>query len=539
MKKYISTVSILLFLGLVVLVPVRAEDTLNRHRVVVDSSGKLLSWVTPQERAYDRVMRLAWEFLLHTVPVESSGLKTYFTHCCIDQNKLRGDTWLHNPAGLYGMLADSAAAYYAYSGERRVIELVQELLDYQLAHGTTPANWTWGSVPYASADPGATEYRGAHDFLYDKKKAGRGDGYGVIEPDKVGELGIAYLKFYELTGEVRYREAALACANALARHVRSGDATHSPWPFRVYAETDVAREEYSANVIGPLRLLDELVRLDLGDVPAYRPAREMAWKWMMTFPMQNGRWAGYFEDIAIFEKPENFNQYSAMETARYILQHPELDPEWKTHVPNLIQWVEKTFGIDVPDEPGIQWGAQTISEQIDDMHKMGSHTSRYASVNALWYEKTGDAAAKEKAFRSFNWATYMCRENGAVNDLAVADQTIWFSDGYGDYIRHFLAGLGSIPEWAPPEEDHLLRSSSMVQSVSYLPGEINYLTFDDTATEVLHLNFSPRRVTADGKELLRRADLAQPGWTFDEAEHTLRIRHEGSRLIRVLGGTTK
>lgn len=23
----------------------------------------------------------------------------------------------------------------------------------------------------------------------------------------------------------------------------------------------------------------------------------------------------------------------------------------------------------------------------------------------------------------------------------------WFSDGYGDYIRHFMAGLGSVPEW--------------------------------------------------------------------------------------------
>jgi hypothetical protein len=67
-----------------------------------------------------------------------------------------------------------------------------------------------------------------------------------------------------------------------------------------------------------------------------------------------------------------------METARYILQHPEYDPNWKADVPALIQWVERTLGADVPNEPGMQWGAQTISEQIDDMHKMGSHTSRYA-----------------------------------------------------------------------------------------------------------------------------------------------------------------
>ena len=511
----------------------RAEDTLNRHRIVLDSSGKLLSWVTPQDRAYDRVMRLAWDFLLHTVPVESNGLKTFYTYCCMDQNTLRGTRWPHNPAGLYGMFADSGATYYAYSSDRAVVELVRGLLDYELAHGTTPSTWPWGSVPYASSDPGARDYRGAHSFLYSRQPA-VGDGYGVIEPDKVGELGAGYLKFYELTGEARYRDAALACADTLARHVRPGDATHSPWPFRVYAESDIPREEYSSNIIGPVRLFDELVRLNLGDVPAYRRAREIAWAWMMAYPMKNHQWSGYFEDVPLYEKPENFNQYSAMETARYILLHPELDPAWKAHVADLIAWVEKTFVVDVPKEPAVQWGANAVSEQLGDMNKMGSHTSRYASLNAMWFERTGDVAAKEKAFRSFNWASYMCRENGLVN-VGPVDQTIWFSDGYGDYIRHFMAGLGAVPEWAPSGENHLLRSSSVVRSVSYLPEEIDYQTFDDASMEVLRLNFTPRRVLADGKELPRSTDLTQPGWTFEERGTVLRVRHADSHTIRILG----
>jgi len=513
--------------------PLPAQDTLNRHQVVLDSGGKLLSWVAPPDRAYDRVLRLAWDFLLHTVPVESNGLKTYFTYCCMDQDTLHGTAWPHNPAGLYGMFADSGAAYYAYSGDRAVVELVESLLDYELAHGTTPSDWAWGRVPYASSDHGAREFRGAHSFLYSKNPA-VGDGYGVIEPDKVGELGMGYLKFYELTGEVRYRDAALACADLLARHVRAGDATHSPWPFRVYAESDVPREEYSSNVIGPVRLFDELVRLNLGDVPAYRRARGAAWTWMMDYPMKNHHWSGYFEDVPWYEKPENFNQYSAMETARYILFHPEYDPDWKVHVADLLGWVEKTFVVDVPKEPAVQWGANAVSEQLGDMNKMGSHTSRYASVNALWYEKTGDLAAKEKAFRSFNWASYMCRENGLVN-VGPIDQTLWFSDGYGDYIRHFLAGLGAVPEWAPSGESHLLRSSSVVRSVSHLPEEVNYQTFDAASTEVVRLNFAPRRVLADGRELSRRRDLNQPGWVFDEPGGVLRLRHEDSRTIRILG----
>ena len=56
------------------------------------------------------------------------------------------------------MLADSAAAYYAYSGDHRVVDVVRGLLDYQIAHGTTPAGWKWARSPYASSDHGATEF---------------------------------------------------------------------------------------------------------------------------------------------------------------------------------------------------------------------------------------------------------------------------------------------------------------------------------------------------------------------------------------------
>lgn len=144
--------AILLGMALVALMvnPLHAQDTLNRHRVVLDSNGKLISWVTPPDRAYDRVMRHAWDFLLHTVPVEPNGLETYFTYCCMDQDTVHGIAWPHNPAGLYGMFADSGAAYYAYSGDRAVVEWVERLLDYQLVHGMTPSDWSWGNVPYAT-----------------------------------------------------------------------------------------------------------------------------------------------------------------------------------------------------------------------------------------------------------------------------------------------------------------------------------------------------------------------------------------------------
>jgi hypothetical protein len=115
--------------------------------------------------------------------------------------------------------------------------------------------------------------------------------------------------------------AALHCADALAKHARPGDESHSPWPFRVDAKTGKKiREEYTANTIGPIRLFDELRQTGVGNKKEYARARKLAWDWLMTYPVRNHVWTQYFEDIYIYpDYRTNLNQYSALETARYLL----------------------------------------------------------------------------------------------------------------------------------------------------------------------------------------------------------------------------
>ena len=532
-------------------------QTLLWHPVRLDAEGKLLSWVEAKA-PYDRVVRSAWA-AFKAIPVQENGYRTYFTYPTFygpedpHHPRFSGRWWVHNPASLFAMLTDSAILYHAYTGDREVLEQARAMLDHHLARGTTGRTDAWAQVPYASADAGSLDYRGGTDTLYcdqeQHKPCGRGDGVGFLEPDKIGELGYAYLRFFEVTLERKYLEAALHCADALVRNVRAGDESHSPWPFRVDAHTGrKVREEYCANTIGPIRLLDELIRLKSGNVRTYRRVRGQAWEWLMSYPMRNQVWTQYFEDVLIYaDYRTNLNQYSPLETARYLLEHPECDPLAQTHAKQILDWVTAFFAADsrtmggIP-EKGRQWGAEVLSEQVNDMDKMSSHTARFASVLALWYERTGDPDAKERAFRSFNWATYSARDNGLVKTSLDEGTGYWFSDGYGDYMRHFQRGMASVPEWAPPNEDHLLRSTSTIRSIHYAPDTITYATFDKKAEEILRLRAQPLRVSAGGVSLplAKLTDARAPGYRVDALPNggvVVRVRHTSANEITLhLGG---
>jgi len=495
------------------------------HPVVLDGTGRILSWVEPQAAAYDEVSRRATTWLLERCPVAPNGRPAYYSYSTLSADGRRGLQWPHNPAGLYAMMVEYALAWHAYSGDRRLPEVVQGLLDHQLAFGTTSPDDAWAQVPWSSGEPGSLVYAGASP----------GAAPGVIEADKVGELGYGYLRWYLFTGDPAYREAALRCAEALAAHVRTGDADHSPWPFRVMARDGAVVEEYTSAVTGAVRLFDGLARLGIGDVARWRAVRNLAWGWLVAYPLQNGRWSGYFEDIPA-QSFTNPNQYSPMEAARYLLDHPEADPDWATHVPALLAWVETTLSDNVvPDQPGVQWGAHVVSEQLADLDRMASHTARWAAMNARWAEVSGDEAAREKAYYSFNWSTYMCREDGVVN-TGPLDAHVWFTDGYADYVRHFLAGMAAVPAWAPPGQSHLLRSTGVVTLAAYQSGEVSYAlaAADGDGDEVLRLAFAPAEVRADGAAVDPLAAPPATSYVWDAATGVLRIHRSGAVAIRVL-----
>jgi hypothetical protein len=536
----------------ILLVPVaaRAEDfyvnaQVPWHKVALDAQGKLLAWYQPEKNlGYDHVIRVGWDFIEHKVPLDSqhgTGLKIYLINSVYDAATLQGVYWQHNPAMVFATFVDSLMGWYPYSGDEEAVQAVREMLDHQLKAGTTPSDWDWPGVPFATGCGNDPEYGRCIENM-------PREFYGGIETDKVGELGTGYVLFYKQTGDKKYLDAALRCAQALARHVRAGDADHTPWPFRVDARTGVtlALEEYGGDVAGPLRLFDELIRINAGDVAAFRTARGMALKWMLDYPLNhdNGawnKWSGFFEDIP--RHVDDVNQLTPMMAAYYILSREdpaEADPQWVAHVGRLLDWVKIKLG------RGPFFGAQAIDEQTTpdasfgccSRAGQGDHTARWAAINALFFEKTRDGQAREDAYRSLNYATYFAGSDGRIACCGIDYKNYyWFSDGYADYMRHFQWAMGAVPEFAPAGIDHILRSSSVVQKVKYAPHSVKYRTFDADATEVLRLRFKPAHVTAGGAALKLRGDTREAGYTLEPAggDWIVRVRHVNSGDIEFGG----
>lgn len=498
--------------------------TLDTHQAYVDGSNKLVSWVSDQSLAYAHVSQLSWEYIIGR-PNESNGKPAYYSHSYQDPNTQQPVGWPHNPAGLYAMFVESGLRYYQFTGDQRVMNIAKAVVDHHLANGMTAPGDSWSSVPYASADAGSLTYDGASYG----DTTGAGDGTGILEPDKIAELGLAIVQLYKYTETPSYLTSAIQCADQLVAHVRAGNASQSPWPYRVKASNNVIKEQYCSHLDSAFDLFDELIALNAGTVANYQTTKTNVWNWMMTYPMQNNVWQGYFEDVPYNVAGNNLNQLNAMMMARYLLKHPELDVSWETHVRGLIGWVETNFAIDPP-----QYGAIQIREQEAFHYRMASHTSRYASINALLYEKTGDTAAKEKAYRSFNWATYMARSNGVVIDGPEVNNQ-WFTDGYGDFVRHFMVGMGAVPAWAPTGQTHIVYTSSVVQTVNY-PGSgnlVTYATFGNDGIERIRVSRAPIGVTVNGSPIAQRSDLAAQGWVYNASAKLLEIRRTGGDTVVV------
>lgn len=467
-------VPIALLLIPALLAPAVAEKLIY-HEVKLDSTGRIVPWYgAGPSQAYDHVIRQIFKFWLNMKNCPN-GVPVYLQH----------QVWKpdpEDPRGLGGdqipMALSSWNLLFGYLGDDAVKQNMILMADYWLTHGASRPTDVWASLPFPyNLD--------LHSGIYDgDMRAGK----GFVQPDKAASFAAELLVLYKMTEDAKYLDAAVRIADTLAGKIKPGDGDDSPWPYRVHATTGQVHAEknkgktysatYTSNYTGALRMFTDLVALKKGNPERYTAATRMLSAWLKAYPLKTNKWGPFFEDIPTSAWSDT--EHNADTLAMYILEHPEWDPNWKEQARGILDWSYRTFANHEFDK----WGVVAINEQTAYKVPGNSHTSRHAAVELLYCEKTGDNRDKEDAIRRLNWATYMVDEDGKNRYPRDAN---WLTDGYGDYVRHYLRAMASAPELAPGDQNHLLRTTSVIRSISYGPARIVYTKFDAASAERLKL----------------------------------------------------
>lgn len=526
-------------------------EKLIYHNIKTNASGNIIPWSHEEPgKAWSHVIQLVWTFW-DTMRLDMNGIPYYMNH----------QVWnapANDPRGLGGdqlsMALSSWRLLYAFTGNERIRENMRFMADYYLSHGLSAANADWADIPYPY---NTLIYSGVYD----------GDmiiGKNYTQPDKAGSFGIELLHLYKMTARERYPNvtddeylnAAVKIANTLAKHTKDGDENSSPMPFKVNAvtgetgkllnnnrsEQNVGLSNYTTNWGGTLELFLELQQLNIGEAELYKQAFEKIITWIKKYPLKNNKWGPFFEDIPGWSD----TQINAITFAQFMMNHQEYFPDWKTEVRKIFDWVYEKVG----NEKWKKYGVTVVNEQTAYQQPGNSHTSREASAELQYMALTGDRFHYDNAVRQLNWATYMVNNDG--KNIYPNDAN-WLTDGYGDYVRHFLRAIAAIPELAPSDEERILSSTSVIQEADYAPfndkyfGDdlgktdrkkirIFYRTFDTTGVEQMHLLKKPSAVLLNQKPASELKELTNEGylWKPSKKGGILTVKRQNSYKVAVV-----
>ena len=533
-------------------VKVLDEKLFHYHKICLNTAdGSILPWYSTEPgTAFDYVVNRVWDFWF-SMRNDKNGLPYYMNHQVWrpdfnDRRGIGGDQ--------FQMALSSWNLLYAYTANEAVKEEMKFIADYYLTHSMSPSNAEWPDIPYPY---NTLIYSGIYD----------GDmviGRGFTQPDKAGSFGLELVKLYKMTTtrsypnitDKIYLDAAIKIANTLAKHVIKGDANNSPLPFKVNAITGETGKllnnsgdgkpdqlsSYTSNWSGTMELFLNLIVMKTGDTGLYQKAFDTILEWMKAYPLKNNKWGPFFEDVPGWSD----TQINAVTFAQFMMNHQVYFPEWKKEVKGIFDWVYKTLG----NKEWEKYGVVVVNEQTAYTVPGNSHTSRQGSAELQYAALSGDKSTVTNAVRQLFWATYMVDDDG--KNCYPRDE-IWMTDGYGDYVRHYLRAMAWWPELAPSESVHLLRSTSIIQFVEYPSGfnkfsmhekkiavqgetAIRYRTFDTGATETIRLPEKPDKVTADDSTLIENSKPDAEGWSWSPLSKggLLTVKHLNGNNITVV-----
>jgi hypothetical protein len=516
------------------------QDRYYGHATVHDEHGVIAPWYRGLNGQCDLRVRIAAETLKrYPWTTATNAIAVYphyvFTgHWQIATNgtitPLNTADW-HN--GDLGQRATSVlngfVDYYRYTGDAAAIAHVTYMADYVLDHCVTADNHPWPGV-FISVPTKGTTYRKANPT-------------GMIQLDIIGSTGEGLLRAYQLAGNKRWLEAAKHWADVLAAKCNLNPGS-DPWPR--YANPDDAKwgkkefgNKQTAGVVMIARFLDEIIRLGYtGKANAIVAARDAGRRYLRDKLLPawwvNDTWGRYFWD---WEDPVQSCLITS-EVARYVLDNKAEFPNWGYDARNILTLFLNHTSVSPASNGDVYSGAWAYPESSGCCGRSLWYSPMiHAPAFAQYAVETGDAWMRELALRQMVLQTYDIHETGVTEDNIDGGTIVngnWFNIAHPLPLRFVLAGIGWMPEEVgASRENHIVRSTAVVNSVTYGDGRIEYTTFDapENTTEVLRLAFVPKQITADG----RRLDNGCTVKKLPNGDAIVTIRHDGAKKIVITG----
>jgi hypothetical protein len=403
----------------------------------------------------------------------------------------------------HSLLISGAVRYYTFSGETRALELASQIADWHL-NNRTPADY---ALPYLP--PSVVNWQPDGSW--------KGQDWG-LEPDKSALMGIALLKLSAATNEEKYKTAALQIASTLQQLQRPDGG----WPFRVDPKKGEVKHSYSENALFYVKLYALVAKLT-GSAEASAMAQRSL-QWLLTNPVKTNEWTGLYGDIPTGKK--SYDQWVAVETGTYLLDHREEIPDCVATVEKILAWIN---GTEITDQ-GLHAGVPGIMEQTIYRVVLTHHELRLAAFYAKLWQVTNERRYRDLAVQIANSVTWCLMSDGKMRlGLGQNAYEIPLTLPYND---HFADIMAAIPETAPAGENHLLQSTSDIRRIEYLTRRISYSTMG-ASQDSLRVVSEPQSIASGGKTLERLPTFAKErdGWRFDPASRLLQIHHQLPDLI--------
>ncbi len=442
-----------------------------------------------------------------------------------------GDLGQRSTSVLKGMVD-----YYRYSGDPAAIAHMTYMGNYLLDYCLTPTDHSWPNFPISVPTKG--------------KAYGKANPNGMIQLDISAGMGEALLRAYQVTKNPRWFDAVKHWGDLFAEKCNL-DSSSAPWtryaiPVGDRYKGDPRGNTQTGGVTMILSLLDELIRIGYaGKNNQLITARAAGVRYLKDklLPQWTAdqTWGFFFWDWL----NETQNCSTTSDVAGYMIRHKEDFPNWRNDARNILTLFLNHSSADPKSGGDVYNGAWAYPESSSCCGRSLWYAPlMVGSVMAQYGVVADDPLMQELAYRQMILQTYDVHETGVSEDNidgGVLVNSGWLNIAHPWPLLWVQQAIGWLPErLGASRENHLVRTSAVVDSIIYDKDLITYSTFNSPreTIDILRLSYVPAGITADGVRLSHLRILKNNGYTLTKlpnGDAIVHIRHDGKKRIVVRG----